>query len=454
MKKLLFAVLAVMVMATPMVNAQKINKESVRAKLAKADATLEDAKKNVKAATWINHAKAYYDAATIATKDLYAGMTMDDVQMVLGEPVGSRMGVQLGQMTCNEFQFPWVTVYTAASNNLVTTWITTDFVVENKDLCAVALSSLNKAYELEPKQQEKISEELNKLKNYYSQCGNVCLDAAQYIDAAYFYTMTDKVISSPAFMGEKTGMFSYYAGYLYTVDGQTNPKSYELGALALNKALAEGFCDEEGNVYYYLYVCYANQKDSPVYMANHERAKQLLMEGLAKYPNNADIVQGLINLYTAEEGGNNPADLIELVDKALERDAQNAGLWFGRGRIFFALENYDEAISSFKKVIEITPEDAMTWFYIGYFYTLKGDAANEAFYEREYTSYEEQDKDMKAITETYKEALPYLEKSYELNPEHFSTVETLKALTFRLREEPGIMEKYNKYNEIYKQMAQ
>jgi hypothetical protein len=96
----------------------------------------------------------------------------------------------------------------------------------------------------------------------------------------------------------------------------------------------------------------------------------------------------------------------------------------------------------------------MTWFYIGYFYTLKGDAANEAFYEREYNSTEEWDRDQKAIVDIYKEALPYLEKSYELNPEHFSTIETLKALTFRLREEPGIMEKYNMYNEIYKQKAQ
>lgn len=454
MKKLLFAVLAVMVMAAPTVNAQKINKESVRAKLEKADATLQDAKKNGKASTWMSHAKAYYDAATIATKDLYVGMTIDDIQMVLGEPTGSRMGVELAGGVYNEFQFPWVSVYVSSVNNALTTWIITDFVVEGKDLCAVALKSLNKAYELDPKQEKKIAEELFKIENYYKQCGNASLDAELFLDAAYFYDMAYEVQSSPAYAGTKTGDYPYFSGYLYTVDGQTNPKSFEKGAAALNKSLADGYNDEDGNIYFYLYVCYANQDDSPVRAANLERAKQVLMEGLAKYPENENIVEGLIHLYTSEDSLGNPADLIELVDNALERDPQNAGLWFGRGRIFFALENYDEAIVSFKKVIEITPDDYMTWFYIGYFYTLKGDAANEEFYTREYTSYEEQEKDMKAITEIYKEALPFLEKSFELNQENFSTVETLKALTFRLREEPGVMEKYNKYNEIYQQMAQ
>jgi hypothetical protein len=45
-----------------------------------------------------------------------------------------------------------------------------------------------------------------------------------------------------------------------------------------------------------------------------------------------------------------------------------------------------------------------------------------------------------------------LEKAYELNPKDFSTVETLKILTFRLREEDGIGEKSEKYTKIYNEM--
>ena len=56
------------------------------------------------------------------------------------------------------------------------------------------------------------------------------------------------------------------------------------------------------------------------------------------------------------------------------------------------------------------------------------------------------------ITEVYLQALPYLEKAYELNPKDFSTVETLKILTFRLRDEEGIGPKSEKYTKIYNEM--
>ena len=448
MKKLLFAVLAVMVMATPMVNAQKINKESVKAKLEKADATLQDAKKNGKASTWMNHAKAYYEAATIATKDLYVGMTMDDVQMVLGEPTGSRMGVQLSGGVYNEFQFPWVTVYVAAANNLLTTWVATDFVIENKDLCAVALASLNKAYELDAKQEKKIAEELAKLENYYKQGGNVSLDLELYLDAAYFYTKAYEVQNSPAYAGDKIGDYPYFAGYLYTVDGQanSNSKSYEKGAAALNQSLAEGYTDQDGNIYFYLYVCYANQTDSPVRAANLERAKQVLMEGLAKFPENENIVEGLVHLYTSEESLGNPADLVELVDNALERDPQNAGLWFGRGRIFFSLKNYEESIASFKKVAELDPKDAQVQFFIGYFYLVQADSMNDEINKKDYKSNAEFNEDQEKVKSVYRAAIPYLEKSYELNPKDLRNVELAKEVTFKLRDEEGMMPKYEKYN--------
>ena len=51
MKKLIFAVMAIIVMAAPIANAQKANKEALVAKLAKVDADSQDAKKGAKAIT-------------------------------------------------------------------------------------------------------------------------------------------------------------------------------------------------------------------------------------------------------------------------------------------------------------------------------------------------------------------------------------------------------------------
>ena len=103
MKRLIFAVLAVMVMAMPMANAQKVNKSAVLAKLEKADASIADAKKNTKAATWVARGKAYFDAATVATKDLYVGMPMADVQIMLGEPIEGHPDVVLNNVAYTEW---------------------------------------------------------------------------------------------------------------------------------------------------------------------------------------------------------------------------------------------------------------------------------------------------------------------------------------------------------------
>ena len=59
-----------------------------------------------------------------------------------------------------------------------------------------------------------------------------------------------------------------------------------------------------------------------------------------------------------------PADLVTLIDSAIADNPENVDLWFGRGRIFYALKNYDESIASFKKVVELKPtcsKAIITW---------------------------------------------------------------------------------------------
>ena len=56
------------------------------------------------------------------------------------------------------------------------------------------------------------------------------------------------------------------------------------------------------------------------------------------------------------------------------------------------------------------------------------------------------------VIASYKAAVPALEKAYELNPNNLATVETLKVLTFRLRDEDGMMPKYEKYNKALEEL--
>ena len=77
------------------------------------------------------------------------------------------------------------------------------------------------------------------------------------------------------------------------------------------------------------------------------------------------------------------------------------------------------------------------------------DAMNDEVNKRDYKSNEEWKADQAKVTATYMESVPYLEKSLELRPNDFTTVETLKVLTFRLRDEEGMMPKYEKYNKAF-----
>jgi tetratricopeptide (TPR) repeat protein len=134
----------------------------------------------------------------------------------------------------------------------------------------------------------------------------------------------------------------------------------------------------------------------------------------------------------------------------LAENPQNAELWFGRGRVFYALKNYDESINSFKKVVELQPEMFEGNYYLGIFYTLKGDALNKEVNERQYTSQSAYDADLKAVNAVYMEAIPYFEKAHQLKPNDPDTLEFLKSLCFRLRDEAGMMDKYNYYNPLFK----
>ena len=444
MKRLILAVMAITLMAAPMANAQKVNKAAIVAKLDKADADSKDAKKSGKAATWIARGNAYYEAVSAPVASLFVGMEEAMITLTLGKAEAQNANVQLNGKVFTEHVYPWVKIYTA--DGKVATWIVTQAVKEG-DLAGEAVASFKKAYELDAKQAAKVGDGLAKVENYYSTMGNVCLDAGMAAQAAQYYMSAYATQNTPGYKGDVKNDYLYYAGYLYVVDGSTNPDSYVKGAEVLNKALEAGYTDADGFIYFYLFHAYYGQKDSSVRVANMQRAKQVLMEGMAKFPANTRIIEGLISIYTDPENPvGDPSELVAMVDGALAKDPQNKDLWNGRAIMFNSMKNYDEAINSFAKVVELDPKDAQAAFNLGLLHIYKADSLNEEMSKRDYKSNAEWKADQEKVIASYKNAVPVLEAAYELNPNSLPTVETLKVLTFRLRDEEGMMPKYEKYN--------
>ena len=444
MKKVFLTALAALLVAVPAVKAQKVNKEALLAKIEKSDADIADAKKGAKAATWINRGKAFYEAAIEPTKNLFVNMDAAMLKLAVGEPASTE-SVTLVNVPYEAWVYPWFTAY--IKDGKIATWSQTQWVIE--DAPAKAIEAYNKAYEMDPKTADKVKEGLKQISDFCSQVGNTGIDTGNYADAADAYALAFEAQSSPAH-GNPEPALLYYAGYLLTVDGSNNPKSFAKGGEYLTKAIDLGYADEEGNIYYYLFHCLYGQKDLD--KGNIMKAKDVLLTGIGKFPKNERILDGLMQLYTAEQGVGDPADLIALIDKAIEDNPSNVDLWFGRGRIFYALKDYDQSIESFKKVVELKPDLFEGNYYLGVFYTIKGDALNKEMNEKQYSSQAVYDADLKVVNDVYKEAVPWFEKAHQIKPDDVDTLEFLKSICFRLRDEAGIMEKYNTYNALYKQV--
>ena len=446
MKKTILTALAALLVAVPAVKAQKVNKEALLAKIEKSDADIANEKKAAKAATWLARGKAFYEVAVEPTKSIFANMEPTMLKLAVGEPKSTTKET-LNGTEYDAWVYPYFTAY--VKDNKVVTWKQSKWVL--KDAPKKAIEAYNKAYELDPKTAEKVKEGLKQVSDFCSQVGNAGLDTGDFIGAADAYVLAFAAQSKPAYEGKPDPALLYYAGYLRTVDGSNNPASFVQGGEYLSKALDMGYADEEGNIYYYLFHCYYGQKAQD--KAFLEKAKQALLTGIEKFPKNDRIIDGLVQLYTSpEDNVGDPADLIGLIDKAIENNPSSVDLWFGRGRIFYALKDYDQSIDSFKKVVELKPDLFEGNYYLGVFYTIKGDALNKEMNEKQYSSQAVYDADLKVVNDVYKEAVPWFEKAHQIKPDDVDTLEFLKSICFRLRDEAGIMEKYNTYNALYKQV--
>ncbi len=444
MKKMILSAFAVLLLAVPTVQAQKVNKSAILAKIEKSDADIADAKKGAKASTWIARGKMFYEAASEPTKNLFGNMESAMMTLAIGNPK-SKGTETIGNATYETWVYPYFTAY--FQNGKLFAWKETEQVYKNS--VAKAFEAYSKAYELDPKTAPKVKEGLEQLINYCKQLGDVSYATHNFAEAGKAFAQAYEMELHPIYNSPEP-ILLYSAGVSMTVDGSENPASFKKGADYLQRALDAGYSDEEGRIYYYLFHCYYGQREGNPDMLI--KAKDALLAGIAEYPKNDLILQGLMQLYTSEENVGDPADLVSLIDNAIADDPTNIDLWFGRGRIFYALKNFDESIASFQKVTEIKPDYFEGHYYLGLFYIFKGDEMNRIANEKPFVSYAASEADQKEVCAVYIKAVPVLERALELKPNDEETVYNLKQLCFRLRDEEGIMEKYEKYNALYKEL--
>ncbi len=454
-KYLLTVVAAALTLSTTTSSAQKVAEGAIKEGLVKVDEAAEHAKKGLKAATWIARGDAYVSALQEPTKALFLGLDATSFPLFFGSVVKPEMTTLKGAEV-ELYKYPYFWAYVQDGKTI--SWE----IKKEIDAAATqkALDSYKKAYELDASSAEKSHAGLDALVNFYKLHGNLAfaLDAPKA--GAEAYLMAATIQESPV-INEVDPSLLYYAGYMYTVDGSTDVASFAKGEEILKKALAAGFeakeaedteMDEKlrGNIYYYLYNCaYGSREANP---AKLQDAKAYLVTGVEKYPLNDGIFEGLLQLYTTEEGLGDPSELLVTIDKKLAENKDDMIAWFSRGRIYFALKNYDECVASFKRVTEIEPELFLGQFYLGLFHMLCADDYLTKINGSTYTDQAAYNADIVKMNAMYAEAVAPFEAAYALDSKDESTLTYLKQLSFRLRDEEGMMDKHNKYSELLKQL--
>lgn len=447
MKKLVLMVVAAIMLAMPAVNAQKVNTESEVAKLAKVDAAIADAKKSTKAATWLSHAKAYTDAYILPTKELGRGVPEQMLMMNVGRPEGA-FESQFAGFPAIVYSYEYVDVYVV--NGMIEGWDQKKAIKE--DLVETAIASYKKAYEMDPKTESKVAAGVLNLANalaIQADALNNMGKVAEAAEAFEFAYRAHKIV--PAIKADANNL--YNAGMLTTMhaatlQGEEAIAAFHKGEQIFAEALEAGFSDESGNIYYYIFHCFYGQKEKgrEEYLT---KAKEALLTGIKLYPKNTTILDGLMQFYTAEEGVGDPAELTEMIEASLKEDPTNYDLWFGRGRVYNAMKEYDECIKSFEKCVELRPEEFDSNFYVAYFIIEKANAKVEELNNTPNMSYQLYEEENAKINLIYAEAIPWLEKAHAIKPTDGATIEYLNMLCFRLRDMDGMMDKYNKYHELY-----
>jgi len=440
MKK--FVTLAIIATIVFSLNAQDattvvlLNYNSVKKKVDKSDAEIQDPKKSVKAATWQKRGEIYQDVFMIGLEQLTEGMDPTTVKLFYKEPNSTDSETIEGELS-ETYIYDHMS-YTFV-NGALQDWKKLDPIAD--DPLRIATDAYKKALELDEKGKltPKIKESLAELKNQLKRDGVNYYYSESYDNALGSFENVLEINEMELFSGDMDTVMVQYSGIIAReIAAKTENKELYLKAIEYYQQLAE--VDFGGpNTYLQIKMDYMTIGDTL-------KALDILKEAYQKYPDTVNIIANIADTYIQlkqyDEG-------IEYMAGVIENNPTIPESFYWNGRLLINKEDIefiDKAIESYKKSAELDPTIYYVWYDVGYIYYLQG----ADFYDRSNT--EEHDatrvKLIELGKEKYMEAIPVLEKAYELNDEN-STVkfETLDLLQ-RIYYKEQMMEQYERVKEL------
>ena len=164
--------------------------------------------------------------------------------------------------------------------------------------------------------------------------------------------------------------------------------------------------------------------------ASDEEVMKTLSAGLAKQPNSVYLMQEELRYYLKNDRGEEAMDKL---DKAIAADPTNASLLAVKGNLLERKKDLDGATATYKKAIQIEPNNFDANYNLGVLEFNKGADVNNKAAKMDYATYQKKGKALEAEAKKhYQAALPYFEKALEIQPKDQATMQNLIKLYTRL----------------------
>jgi len=408
----------------------QINFGNLEKKIAKSNQNIENPKSNIKYQTWQSRGELMLEVYNAMTLNAYAGLTMQEFNLVIGRPKQQieeeQDGVPITKLVMDRVTFTFV-------EGVLQSWEFTNPLFDNP--LVESFNSFLKAIELNEKGKgkDKMTENLQMLKKAFIAEGSNSYSKKDFDNSFKLFSQAIEIGLNPLVASVDTALF-FYTGLSAQLDNKLeNAIEYYQKSIDYDYYAA-------GNVFYYIYDAYKS-------LDRADDGLKYLQDGFLKEPSNQNILYSLIDYYIAKD--DDPGIVIEYLNKAKESEPDNQVLYFAEGTIYDRLNNFEASEKAYLKAIEIKPDYFDAVFNLGALYFNQGvKFAEEATQippkeDRDGSKYEAK---MKLADQEFKRSIPIMERALEINPNSKDTIETLKNLYFRFRSEGADMQK--KYEEI------
>ncbi|PID92352.1 MAG: hypothetical protein CSA96_03700 [Bacteroidetes bacterium] len=428
MKKLfLLTIMALTAVAMQAQDAQSVvllNYETLKKKVAKSDADIQDAKKSIKANTWVKRGELFQDVFLVGLDQAQEGMGITTFTLFYKEPKSIETETKEDGSKWETYIYPHM--HYIFVNGVLQQWKRIDPI--HPDPLSVAIEAYKKALELDTKGKidSKVKENLIELKAQLKRDGVNDYYFEDYNRALKAFENVLDVNSIDLFAGELDTLMVQYSGIISReIAGKTNNMDLYRKAISYYTQLAEaGFGGP--NTYLQMKMDYMNLGDTL-------KAMEVLKEAYEKYPDTVNVVANLADTYIQMkdfDGG------IAFMEKAIEANPSIPEFYYWNGRLLInkeEVETMEKAIESYKKAGELKPELYYVWYDLGYIFYLQG----ADFYERGNQEEHEatREKLLELGKEKYTAAIPNLEKAFKLNKDNrdiqFETLDLLQRIYYK-----------------------